>query len=323
MGRPGEMDVTERLRLLVVGEDATHVARLQALLRDALGDDADIALCHDVSDLHRALQEQSVACVVLALSSQDTANTLDPVLSSVDGEPVVVVADDEDPQAALRAIQEGAQDYVLDPAADTDALSRAIRHAIARKQTETRLARQALHDPLTGLPNRELMLDRLNVAVARSRRRPTSLALLFLDLDGFKRVNDSFGHDAGDDLLVEVARRLQRSLRPGDTVSPGRRTRCSRRATSTSSSSPTSWPRVSLTLLKPSRSRNKSASEVGRRRERATATLRRSSISSRLGRPVSGSWSAWRARRVSVCLRAIAWRIARDSASVSSAGSRT
>ena len=213
------MDVTERLRLLVVGEDATHVARLQALLRDALGDDADIALCHDVSDLHRALQGQSVACVVLALSSQDTANTLDPVLSSVDGEPVVVVADDEDPQAALRAIQEGAQDYVLDPAADTDALSRAIRHAIARKQTETRLARQALHDPLTGLPNRELMLDRLNVAVARSRRRPTSLALLFLDLDGFKRVNDTLGHEVGDELLVEVARRLQAVLRPGDTVS--------------------------------------------------------------------------------------------------------
>ena len=157
--------------------------------------------------------------MVLALSSQDTANTLDPVLSSVDGEPVVVVADDEDPQAALRAIQEGAQDYVLDPAADTDALSRAIRHAIARKQTETRLARQALHDPLTGLPNRELMLDRLDLAVARSRRRPTSLALLFLDLDGFKRVNDTLGHEAGDELLVEVARRLQRVLRPGDTVS--------------------------------------------------------------------------------------------------------
>ena len=141
------------------------------------------------------------------------------MLSSVDGEPVVVVADDEDPQAALRAIREGAQDYVLDRATDTDALPRAIRHAIARKQTETRLARQALHDPLTGLPNRELMLDRLNVAVARSRRRPTSLALLFLDLDGFKRVNDTLGHEVGDELLVEVARRLQRVLRPGDTVS--------------------------------------------------------------------------------------------------------
>ena len=98
-------------------------------------------------------------------------------------------------------------------------MHRSIRHAIARKRTEARLARQALHDPLTGLPNRALLLDRLNVAVARSHRRPTSLALLFLDLDGFKSVNDSLGHEAGDELLIEVARRLQSVLRPGDTVS--------------------------------------------------------------------------------------------------------
>ena len=62
------------------------------------------------------------------------------------------------------------------------------------------------------------MLDRLNVAIARSRRRPAAVALLFLDLDGFKRVNDSLGHEAGDEVLVDVARRLRRVLRPGDTV---------------------------------------------------------------------------------------------------------
>ena len=102
--------------------------------------------------------------------------------------------------------------------ADGDGLGRSVRYALSRQRTDTRLARQALHDPLTGLPNRALLLDRLNVAIARSRRRPTSLALLFLDLDGFKNVNDSLGHDAGDELLVEVARRLGRVLRPGDTV---------------------------------------------------------------------------------------------------------
>ncbi|HZE05472.1 MAG TPA: EAL domain-containing protein, partial [Solirubrobacteraceae bacterium] len=110
------------------------------------------------------------------------------------------------------------QDYLLRPATDGKDLRRAVRYAIVRKRTETRLARQALHDALTGLPNRGLLLDRLNVAVARSRRRPISLALLFLDLDGFKSVNDSLGHEAGDQVLVEVAHRLQRVLRPGDTV---------------------------------------------------------------------------------------------------------
>ncbi|MBI4280195.1 MAG: GGDEF domain-containing protein [Armatimonadetes bacterium] len=90
------------------------------------------------------------------------------------------------------------------------------------EQTELRLAtltHQALHDPLTGLPNRTLFKDRLDNALARAGRRSNAVALVFLDLDNFKAVNDSLGHSAGDQVLVEVARRLQASLRPGDTVS--------------------------------------------------------------------------------------------------------
>ncbi|MEW6472776.1 MAG: bifunctional diguanylate cyclase/phosphodiesterase [Actinomycetota bacterium] len=80
---------------------------------------------------------------------------------------------------------------------------------------------RALHDPLTGLANRGLLMDQLTQALsraARAQRRPGSVAVLFLDLDRFKLVNDSLGHAAGDDLLVEVARRLERVMRSADTV---------------------------------------------------------------------------------------------------------
>ncbi|HEV3282687.1 MAG TPA: EAL domain-containing protein [Solirubrobacteraceae bacterium] len=77
---------------------------------------------------------------------------------------------------------------------------------------------RALHDMLTGLPNRALFLDRLEHAAGRAKRDGAMPAVLFLDLDGFKRVNDSLGHGAGDQLLIEVGRRLVGCLRPGDTA---------------------------------------------------------------------------------------------------------
>ena len=93
-----------------------------------------------------------------------------------------------------------------------------IQDITERKRAEQLLEHQALHDPLTGLPNRTLLLDRLRLALQRSRRTHAGAAVLFLDLDRFKLVNDSLGHDAGDQLLVAVARRVQSVLRPQDTA---------------------------------------------------------------------------------------------------------
>jgi len=86
------------------------------------------------------------------------------------------------------------------------------------KNYQIQLAHQAFHDPVTGLPNRALFIDRLTRTVARVRRAPRAAAVLFLDLDRFKVVNDSLGHAKGDELLIEVASRLQGCLRPGDTA---------------------------------------------------------------------------------------------------------
>jgi diguanylate cyclase (GGDEF)-like protein/PAS domain S-box-containing protein len=88
----------------------------------------------------------------------------------------------------------------------------------ARKEAERALSHQALHDALTGLPNRVVLQDRLHQALARSRRHHVQVAVMFLDVDDFKLVNDGLGHLAGDDILVQVAHRLRTTIRPEDTV---------------------------------------------------------------------------------------------------------
>ncbi|SHI77549.1 PAS domain S-box-containing protein/diguanylate cyclase (GGDEF) domain-containing protein [Malonomonas rubra DSM 5091] len=93
-----------------------------------------------------------------------------------------------------------------------------VRDITERRQMEERARRMASHDSLTGLPNRALLIDRLQVAMAQIRRQGGQFALLFVDLDQFKPVNDTFGHEAGDRLLQQVAKRMQSTMRESDTV---------------------------------------------------------------------------------------------------------
>ena len=98
------------------------------------------------------------------------------------------------------------------------ALASTLAAALARLRDEERMRHAAVHDPLTGLANRTLLRDRLEHALARSERERGVAAVLFVDLDNFKQVNDTHGHAAGDAVLVETARRLHTAVRPGDTV---------------------------------------------------------------------------------------------------------
>ncbi|MGA2322008.1 MAG: EAL domain-containing protein [Solirubrobacteraceae bacterium] len=99
-----------------------------------------------------------------------------------------------------------------------DALANVLADAIRSRNAQETIRHQALHDGLTGLPNRTLFLDRVAHALARNDRRHQLLAVLFVDLDHFKLVNDSLGHEAGDELLRMVAPRLASAVRPSDTL---------------------------------------------------------------------------------------------------------
>ncbi len=101
---------------------------------------------------------------------------------------------------------------------DGPAVSAFVRDATPRAELESELVRLALHDSLTGLPNRTLLLDRLTGTLARDRRRGTITALLFVDIDQLKWINDSLGHDAGDTFIRTIGERMAAHVRPSDTV---------------------------------------------------------------------------------------------------------
>jgi diguanylate cyclase (GGDEF)-like protein len=189
---------------------------LQATWREEL----QLVRAPGVSDAAEELVAHPDAWVLLDISSfqADRVGVVGQLRALAPQAPLVVLAEREDEQEALAAIRAGAQDYLVKQELYPAMLRRALKHAAERARASVELTHQALHDPLTGLPNRALFMDRLRVALDRCRRSGTSVAVLFLDVDDFKQVNDSLGHSAGDRVLVGLADRLRSLLRPMDTV---------------------------------------------------------------------------------------------------------
>jgi len=132
--------------------------------------------------------------------------------------PIVVLSGFADEEMSLKAVRAGAQDYLIKGKIDGNILERSLLYAIERKKAEVTIKKLAYHDSLTGLPSRTLFNDRFTMAMADSKRNDKNTALIMLDLDHFKDVNDTFGHDAGDDILKEVSNRLTSILRQTDIV---------------------------------------------------------------------------------------------------------
>ncbi len=136
--------------------------------------------------------------------------------------PVLVIT--AQPGHKLRALASGAKDFISKPFDLVEVKTRIhnmLEVRLLYKQLEhysREMESLALHDELTGLPNRRLLMDRLSLAIAHARRNKRTMAVMYLDLDGFKQINDTLGHDAGDALLSLVAARLVAAVRQEDTV---------------------------------------------------------------------------------------------------------
>jgi diguanylate cyclase (GGDEF)-like protein len=164
-----------------------------------------------------AAEQPGLVLLDLSLPDSQGLETFAKVYAHSPKTPIIVLTGNDDHALALSAVKTGAQDYLVKGKIDRELLLRAMQYSIERKRYQEELERQANYDGLTGLPNRNLLHDRLNQAVF-GQRVVRSIAVVFIDLDHFKFVNDSLGHNAGDRLLQAVAERLQSAVRDGDTV---------------------------------------------------------------------------------------------------------
>jgi diguanylate cyclase (GGDEF)-like protein len=193
------------------------------LIREMIAEVPDAPFdVHCVERLTQGLERLSAGgtdLVLLDLSLPDSMGleTFAKVYAHSPTVPIIVLTGNGDANTALSAVKSGAQDYLLKGRLDRELLLRSMQYSIERKRYQVQLEHQANYDALTGLPNRNLLHDRLKQSVY-AQRMQRAIAVVFIDLDHFKFVNDSLGHSVGDMLLKGMAQRLQGVLRDGDTV---------------------------------------------------------------------------------------------------------
>jgi len=211
-------------RILIVDDLEANVLLLEQMLKGA--GYTRISSTRDpyaVCALHRA-NHYDLILLDLRMPGMDGFQVMEGLKEiETDGYmPVLVVT--AQPAQKLRALQCGAQDFVSTPFDLAEVLMRVhnmlevrLLHETARRYGK-KLEELALNDPLTGLANRRLLADRMAMALVHAHRNKSAMAVLYLDLDGFKQINDTLGHGVGDTLLKMVAERLVATVREEDTV---------------------------------------------------------------------------------------------------------
>ena len=201
------------MRILFLGGGRSHDELLGAA---AAG--ATVETTTELGETLRRLDDAEFDVIVVDLSAGRLTDPVPALGGAAPRTPVVVLTGAGDEAEGLRAIRAGAQDDVALDAAPGEELRRRLHYAIERKRREQGLARYAQYDPLTDLANRALFRERLAQALARADRTGRIVAVLWLDLDGFRAATEGWSREQSDELIRQAGVRLHRSVRQVDTV---------------------------------------------------------------------------------------------------------
>ncbi|HJR69326.1 MAG TPA: EAL domain-containing protein [Gammaproteobacteria bacterium] len=207
------------MKILLVEDDSDDAEFLRLSLSQHNGS-VSVTRTSLLSEAVTALNTERFDVVLLDLNLPDGrgAECVAKIQEAEDLVPIVVLSGHGDEDYAVEILNQGVQDYLVKWEGDGRIILRAIRYAIERKRAEVKLNYLARYDSLTRIPNRQYLRDQLDQATTRSVRGGRTMALLLLDLDRFKTVNETLGHEAGDVLLREVVQRLTSSVREGDLL---------------------------------------------------------------------------------------------------------
>lgn len=210
----------KKIKILFIDREQGEYLLIAEILSHIRHVEYELVWCNQLEPaLNKILsQEYDVALLDYYWGNANARGLLNAARVQACQTPIVVMTDEMETEVDREAIRAGAADYLIKGQIDHSLLERAIRYAIERKQTEQHLTRLAHYDPLTDVPNRILFRDRLEHAINLAERDKNNFTLMFIDLNGFKQVNDNFGHDAGDAIIRICAERLNACLRRSDSV---------------------------------------------------------------------------------------------------------
>ena len=208
------------IKILSVEDDDDDADVLDRALKGATGREYELRRICSLAEMPGAVAATQPDLIFLDLHLPDArgAETIHGALRHAGDIPVLVLTGSGSEQVGQSSIDLGVQDFIPKTELFSANLARAIDYAIRRKQKLRDTEQTALRDPLTGLNNRGGLMQSMLRSTARARRQGGGFAVAFLDLDGFKAVNDRYGHAAGDEVLVTIARRAESIARANDTL---------------------------------------------------------------------------------------------------------